>query len=437
MKMLRVLGFSSILLLANPCFSAEPSPTLPTPTCAWQFEWTPFGMGNWLWADNANRWWYMPIDPQWQQLTITGTYPKARFFSLAVYDNAPVSTGLADHLYDAQITPDEGGCNPFADPDSCTRPSTYTLTVTRGEKTEPNELQLDADSGWLLYRLYLPNANGNSMGSVPLPEVNVTVDGQTSTLQTCPIFNRQSELSQLQPRIVPATFEYPLGNLTIPSVPDHIWFGAIKSPPPILLPNPDNKYLASFFMPEYEQGRLIVIRGKMPAFPDTYNGQPVSVPAKGFKTIQLRYWGLCQADVVSPLPVDGCATDANTPLDGHGFYTIVISNDILRPDWLPKGVVWLPWGDEKMVPKLIFMRNLLSSDDFSQSVQNALSEDNHCGFDFNFPVPPTQEAIKASGQCAQGVMGDYYPQAVWCDQQLFMKGGWKACFRTAGIPAKP
>ena len=48
----------------------------------------------------------MPIDAQWQKVTITGNYPKARFYSFALYDNAPVSTALADHLFDAQIVPD-------------------------------------------------------------------------------------------------------------------------------------------------------------------------------------------------------------------------------------------------------------------------------------------------------------------------------------------
>lgn len=437
MKTIHVLGFTTLLLLANPSYAEEPI-TLPTPTCAWQFEWTPFGIGNWLWADTANRWWYMPIDPAWEQVTVSGTYPKARFFSIAAYDNAPVSTGLAQHLYDAQIIPDNDGCNPFADPDNCTTLSTYTVTVTRSETYEPNDLRLNAETGWLLYRLYLPSSDGDSMGAVPLPEVSVTVNGQTTTLDTCPISNRRSELTELQTYFVPKAFEYPLGDLTIPPVPDHIWFGVIKAPPPNLLPNPDNKYLASFFMPEYEPGRLIVIRGKMPSFPDTYNGAPISVPPKGFKDVQLRYWGLCQSDVVSPLAVVGCTADAKTPLDGHGFYTIVITNDVLRPDWLSNDkTVWLPWGDEKMVPKLIFMRNLLSSEDFDQSVQKALPPYHECGFDFNFPTPPKQEDITASGQCTQEVMGDYYPLAVWCDREIFIKGGWQACFRAADVPVKP
>jgi hypothetical protein len=110
------LSLTTLAFFGNPSASeAEAAASVPTATCAWQFAWTPFGIGNWLWADTANRWWYMPVDPQWQKVMITGTYPKARFFSFAVYDNAPVSTGLADHLFDAQITPDQGGINPFVD----------------------------------------------------------------------------------------------------------------------------------------------------------------------------------------------------------------------------------------------------------------------------------------------------------------------------------
>jgi len=323
MKSILVFSCTALLLLANTSVSAVQSPTVSTPTCAWQFEWTPFGLGNWLWADTANRWWYMPIDEQWQQLTITGAYPKARFFSFAVYDNAPVSTGLADHLFDAQIVPDQGSCNPFANSEkgSC-NPSakpdpTYTITVARSNSTAHNAIQSHAKTGWLLYRLYLPNAGEGSMGGVPLPEVKVTyVNGKTSQLPICPTFNRRSEMAQLQPQFLPAELENPLEYLSIPPVPDHIWFGVIKVPPPILLPNPDNKYLVSFFMPRYEPDRIIVIRGKMPAFPDTYHGRPVSHPAPGFDTVQLRYWGLCQAELVSPLPVTGCATDASTQLDG-------------------------------------------------------------------------------------------------------------------------
>jgi hypothetical protein len=427
------LSLTTLAFFGNPSASeADAAASVPTATCAWQFAWTPFGIGNWLWADTANRWWYMPVDPQWQKVMITGTYPKARFFSFAVYDNAPVSTGLADHLFDAQITPDQGGINPFVDTNaSSASDQTYRITVTRTNINDGNVLRLHADTGWLIYRLYLPNAGKGSMAGVPLPNISITdAKGKTTPLLTCPIFNRRSELVQLQPQILPSVLENPP---TLPPVPDRIWFGTPAGPPPLLLPNPDNKYLVSFFMPEYEPGRMIVIRGKMPGFPDTYHGAPVSKPARHFDTVQLRFWEICQADGVSPLPIEGCATDATTPLDGSGFYTVVITNDVLRPDWLPDQVTWLPFGDEQIVPKLIFLRNTLPSSDFSQTIQNALAQG--CGFDFTFTRLPTQDQIRQSGQCTQKVMGDYYPEAVWCDQQKFTSAGWQECFRAADLPA--
>jgi hypothetical protein len=412
----------ALALVCNP--SASMAKPLPTPTCAWPFEWSPFGLGNWLFPDTGNRWWYMPIDPKWRELTITGEYPSARFFSFAVYNNAPVSTGLADHLFDQEIAPDEGSVNPF-DPSESSKqkPGSYTITVKRTDKEgedSGNVLHLDAKTGWLLYRLYLPNAGEGGTGGVPLPTVRI---GQT-ILEPCPTVNRQSELAALQPQFLPAELETPPPT---PPVPDRIWFGPIPAPPPVLLPNPDNKYMLSFFMTEYEPDRTIVIRGKMPAFPDTYHGKPISQPARGFNSIQMRYWSMCVGELVSPLPITTqCAVDAGTPLDSNGFYTIVISNDVLRPDWLRKSVVWIPWGSEQMVPRTMVLRNLLPSLDFTQTVQEAIALG--CGVEFKFPIPPSSDEITKAGECAQRVMGDYYPVAVWCDRSDYIRGGWRRCF---------
>jgi hypothetical protein len=414
----------ALVLVCNP--SASMAKTLPTPTCAWPFEWSPFGLGNWAFPDTGNRWWYMPIDPKWRELTITGDFPEARFFSVAVYNNAPVSTGLADHLFDQEITPDKGSVNPFDPSESSKQNSrSYTITVKRTDKEKEGEgsgnvLRLDAKTGWLLYRLYLPNAGEGGIGGVPLPTVHV---GQT-TLEPCPTVNRQSDLAALQQVFLPAELENPTPT---PPVPDRIWFGPLPTPPPNLLPNPDQKYMVSFFMSEYESDRIIVIRGKMPAFPDTNRGKPVSQPAPGFDRIQMRYWSMCVGEFVSPLPITTkCAVDADTPLDGKGFYTIVISNDVLRPGWLRKSVVWLPWGSEQRVPRTMLLRNLLPSPDFTQTVQEAIALG--CGVDFKFPIPPDTDEITQAGECAQGVMGDYYPVAVWCDRSVYIRGGWRRCF---------
>jgi hypothetical protein len=414
----------ALTLLCSPGISTAQS--LPTPTCTWQYEWTPSGLGNWLFPDTANRWPYMPIDSGWQKVTITGVYPKARFFSFAVYDNAPVSTGLADHLYDVQIVPDPGSVNPFKPSRSRARSKhNYTITITRTDSTAANVLRLHAKSGWLVYRLYLPNAGEGSTGGTPLPSVSITdMRGKTTPLPVCGNVNRQSELAVLQPQFVPNVLESP--PLT-PPVPDHIWFAPIPKPPARLLPNPDNKYMVSSFMSSYEPGRIIVVRGKVPAFPGTFSGRPAWMPARGFKAVQLRYSSMCMGDLVSPLPIEGCAVDATTPLDKDGFYTIVISNDVLRPEWVPPRVLWLRWGDENLVPKTIFFRSLLPAVNFSQTVQKAIDEG--CGATFNFPTPPTQEETMRAGQCAQKVMGDYYPVALWCDRSAFEQGGWQACIK--------
>jgi hypothetical protein len=126
-----------------------------------------------------------------------------------------------------------------------------------------------------------------------------------------------------------------------------------------------------------------------------------------------------------------CAIDATTPLDGEGFATIVISSDIIRPYWLAPDVVWLPYGDGQMVPKTIFLRYLLPSSGFPHSIQQAVARG--CGVDYNFPTPPSHDAIAQAGQCTRNVMGEYYPLAAWCDSDIFIARGWKACFKKAGI----
>lgn len=403
---------------------------LQAPTCSWGFQWTAFGLGNWLFPDTGNRWWYMPVDPQWQAVKINAAYPKARFFSFAVYDNAPASTGLADHIFDAGIAPDEGSINPFAGgQDAADGRQGYTISVSRNPSDEPNTLSFSAPSAWLVYRVYLPNGGEGAMGGVPLPKITVTdAAGRQQELPPCPVVNRQSELASLAPNFVPPVLESPPA---VPQVADRMWFAPIPKPPARLLPNPDNKYMISHFMPQYQKGRVIVVRGKMPAFPDTYRGSSASVPAPGFSTVEMRYWSLCVASLVSPLPITGCAVDAATPLDADGFFTVVVTNDILRPDWLPAEDQWLPWGDEQMAPITIFIRNTLPSPGFAASAQAAIEAG--CGVAFNFPVPPDPEAITAAGKCTREVMGDHYPVAVWCDKEAFSAKGWQGCFAAAGV----
>jgi hypothetical protein len=127
------------------------------------------------------------------------------------------------------------------------------------------------------------------------------------------------------------------------------------------------------------------------------------------------------------LPVTNvdCTADLTTNLQG-GDYTIVISDDLLRPNWLRPNVNWVRWGDEHY-PKLMFFRNMLPDPNFPFSVQKAIEAG--CTFDFNLPDIPASDDTITAGQCASQVMGDYYPVAAWCDKSTFVRGGWQACIK--------
>jgi hypothetical protein len=152
----------------------------------------------------------------------------------------------------------------------------------------------------------------------------------------------------------------------------------------------------------------------------------------------MRYWSACHNNFVLPMTVVGCATDFATEREG-GDYTIVISNDMVRPDWLPPHVTWIPWGDgdalpggdEDQIPKAFTFRNMLPEDDFPHSIQSAIATPG-CTFPFELPHVPEREAIDAAGRCTEDVMGDYYPVAAWCDRSTFIAGGWRACLEDVG-----
>jgi hypothetical protein len=174
----------------------------------------------------------------------------------------------------------------------------------------------------------------------------------------------------------------------------------------------------------YQPGRIIVIRGKAPGFPDTFNGSPIWVPSKGFRSVDVRFWALCNNNFALPFSVVDCATDLTTRLQ-DGYYTIAISDDRQRPDWLRPNINWLPWGDEQY-PKIVAYRNMLPAADFPHAIQKAWA---HCAFSFTFPNVPDRSILDKKGPCSQQEMGDYYPVAVWCDKSTFIHGGWQACIK--------
>ncbi|HJV65519.1 MAG TPA: hypothetical protein VJ550_07300 [Geomonas sp.] len=404
--------------------------------CAWPLELSPEGSGNVQGPDSAARYWIMPFDSQTQKMTIKGTYPNIRFFSFAAYetiDYDPVKNTnngfnlVEHHLYDAQIAPDKGSSNPFVPPGG--RNGTYTVTISRTGTSSGNTIAVSADLVWVVMRMYVanqdPSLSGKAlMGGVPLPTITVTDQtGASKQLDTCFPINNWSDMSAFAQFLFPPDTALDVDEGT--PATDRLWFASPLNPPSVLWPNPDGKYLMMWPGEQYQPGRLMVIRGKAPGFPGTFNGSPIWVPSRGFRSVDVRYWAACEQEFALPLSLIDCVTDMSARLEG-GYYTIVITDDRQRPSWLSPNVNWLPYGDEQY-PKFVVVRNMVPSDDFPYAIQNAWEAG--CTFDFSLSSLPDRTALDAQGPCAKKVMGDYYPDAVWCDKSTFMHGGWQACFK--------
>jgi hypothetical protein len=415
----------ALAILINPAMAGDQN----SRGCAWPIELSPEGFGNATMPETLARYFVMPFDPQYDTMTIKGTYPNARYFSFAAYDTNdtgnPVAIAGAIALHDTGIAPDQGSVNPFVKPGGSG--GSYTVVIKRGVQTSGNTIGLSRNASgdypfvWVLLRIYIPSADsslsGYSLtGGVPLP--TISLNGAEVT--PCSPVNKLPDLAFLLDKLFPVDL---VGDEGTPSS-DRLWFAPARNPPMSLLPNPDNKYIAMLPGNDYQPGRIIVIHGKAPGTPNTYDGSPIWVPARSFRTVDMRYWSVCAGNFVLPVTTVGCTSDMTTRVEG-GYYTIVISDDLLRPDWLRPNVNWLPWGDEKYL-KIVFFRNMLPAQSFPFSIQKAINEA-HCNFDFVLPNIPKRDELKPAGQCAEHAMGDYYPVAVWCDKSTFVHGGWQAC----------
>jgi hypothetical protein len=452
--------------------------------CAWPLEFSPEGFGNIVAPDDQARYWIMPFDKGIGAMKIEGSFPSARYFSFVAYNSGGrgAAVSVAGHIYDAIIAPDTGSVSPFGQ-SSGSAPQNrangaYTVCIARSGSEDKcpktNTISnVTADySAWVAMRLYVPSADktlsGQAlMGGVPLPKVTLLGNNGPQVLETCPLtksappppfttstqyyydksVNKLNDIRLVLDAFFPV--KTPEGNLFDIYTPsdyyetagDRLWFAAPKAPPIALLPNPDNKYIAMQPGP-YQRGRIIVIRGKAPTFLETYNGPPK--PSASSRTPETRYWSLCNNDLALPVPAVKCVTDQSTITQG-GFYTIVISDDLTRPDWLRPNINWLPWGDEQY-PKLVFLRNMIpvARNDtnytkqeipFPYAIQWVIKgcpgncEHPDAVIDFDLPYVPTRATFNSAGPNAQTIMGDYYPVAVWCDKSTFDRGGWQACIK--------
>lgn len=410
--------------------------------CGWPLLLSPEGPANFQGPDDAARYWIMPFDTtQHRTMTIKGTFPHLRYFAISAYEVVAKGTGydfeVGDPLYDAEIIPDQGA-NPFVKPGG--RSGTFTIEISRrdvrsaansgiaAKRVVPNTMMVSADLAWIVIRAYVPDADASLtglslMGGVPLPTITLTnYNGVSETLDTCSPINKWSDLMALGRHLFPPAVDMKVDEGT--PISDRLWFAALAKAPGNMWPNPDGKYIIMMPGNEYQKGRIVVIRAKAPGFPDTFNGSSVWEPARGFGSVDVRYWAMCNMNLTWPPSVVDCATDLSTRFQAQE-YTIVMSDDRQRPDWLKPNVNWVAWGDVQY-PKFLVLRNVLPSPGFQHAAEEAWKQ---CPAGSTFP--PDRGALDAAGPCAQGVMGDYYPVALWCDKATFMAGGFDACMRAA------
>jgi len=84
-------------------------------------------------------------------------------------------------------------------------------------------------------------------------------------------------------------------------------------------------------------------------------------------------------------------------------------------------------GTYEQYPKAVVFHNMLPATDFPYAILGVW--ESGCMFDMSFSDLPNRKALDDEGPCAQEIMGDYYPEAVWCDKSTFMHGGWQACIK--------
>lgn len=396
--------------------------------CAWPVE---VGTGssalNAAYPDMNASYFVMPylLSPG-QTLVLHGTFPFDRFSSIATYYRMLVGghgLELLSWYTDAAITPDPGSTNPAGDPRASTDPAQrrWTIRVT-GTATPsatpavaqpvagqnvlpamPTGSDLQNVVGLLVFRVYVPDNANDHTGGVGLPALSLEGSSGTSH-QLTPCTASESAawtgfMAELARQIVAEAPRLPL-----PPGPDVApqW---IESPVPGLGQNPDNRYLMAPVA--WKPGRIVVIRGKAPTFPNTRAGEPQS------KATQLRYWSFNTGSNITPLATTAGISDFQIPLAADGTYTLVVSQPADKPADATEaqGVAWLKGADPSQ-PDLVALRHMLPSKEFfPQSV---------------WSVP---EGVIGA---AENIMGPYYPQITYCDKATFEKGGADACFAGGG-----
>ncbi len=412
---MRLSAVLAALAVVGGAVAAAPQSTAaPELGCAWQFMSNATTL-NVAFPDANATYWVLPYTLlAGDRITLAGQYPYARYMSLNTYGT---DFDTVDTLRDNEITPDPGSGNPFADPTATSLPPDrrhWHATVTTGpadhSRNEIAALPTGAGAqrlpaGFLIIRVYVPDDAASPAGGVPLPQVSLTRAGRTVEVTTCSApFDPAAVTGGPIGAAAASTFDAVIASAAAGAFPGNTPEATFVNPASTsgLFPNGDNKYVGAALT--HQPGRVAVVRGRAPTYPDTRAGAPVTEPGT-----QVRYWSMCQNDLVSPYPVVACAADFQTAVDDSGYYTYVIAtpDDVPASAAADPAVTVLPWGSTDVAKKVLFLRHMLPSPQF---------------------YPNSVQASQDSGVDPAASMGEYYPRAVYCDTDTYETGGYNACF---------
>ncbi len=381
--------------------------------------------------DTAVTYWAATISlPAGSQLGITGQFPHSRYMSFNAYDQAGVAT---DHIDDAAVVPPKGSTNPFL-PGANRTAAHRNYSVTVLNQVPPSNPATNTvyagvsgqTTEVLIYRVYVPDKGSDSTGGVGLPRVSVLLANNTvlTSSAMCKAVSAKASLPPSQkfplstylslrdqagqsprfPALNPPTF-WRVFNVT--ALVGCIYHGSCGGTPalsPGQYSNLDNAYVIATVNRGFSAGPVLVLRGKMPTTPSTFDQNSVM----GSDT-QVRYWSVCQNESLATTRVAACLYDEQVPLDKSRNYTIVSSLPSDRPANATTkcGVGWIAWpakgdGAGHLKDGTLILRNVLPSSSFTAAIQNV--------------AQPGQESV---------VMGSYLPIGQYTT---------KAAFQALGCP---
>lgn len=433
-------GAAALAMLSAPAPGAA---TGGVPSCAWPVV-TDAEQFNVAYPDTSATYWTTPFQYQpGMTLTVSGSFPEARFFSLNTYDDtfgAFTVNGVASALVDYQIDPAAGSANPWQASPNPGQPQQYTVVAQDEVPASGNVLPLAPTGtaagslGYLILRVYLPE--GGDFSDVALPDITASGPAGDVTIQPCAPGQRTAPNEEngalgadLQQAVRAAAQNLSTskdevsggsgpcrGNACPPRL---AFFRASSAATNSVFPNSATAYVSAIMRPR--SGRVVVVRGKAPRTParPAPGTEPVVWPQQRY---QLRYFSLCTNLYRKPWPVvlnklpngatdPGCRADNETVIDGKGRYNYVVARERqqrLVDRW--QAATFVPTANrERRLRELLILRNMLPAPGFTRAAAEA-----------------PQNSRPAS---AAKAMGAYYPRAVSCQVSVFRAGGPTACFR--------